>query len=98
YLAEFRSDLEAFISREVLEAATVPGRLGLPPLPGVQYCGFADPSGGSGGDSFTLAIAHHERRGERVVSVLDFLAERLPPLNPEAVTEEYARFLKSYRL
>lgn len=97
YLAEFRSDLEAFVSREVLEQVTVPGRLGLPPLPGVTYTAFADPSGGSA-DSFTLAIAHHERRGDTVVAVLDLLAERRPPFSPEAVVEEFAGILKSYKL
>src|SRR5207247_4422070 len=47
WLAEFRSDLEAFVSREVIEGCTVPGRLGLPPAQGVPYVGFVDPSGGS---------------------------------------------------
>ena len=65
YGAEFRRDLEAFISREAVEAAVVPGRRELPPIPGVNYKSFCDPSGGSGGDSFTVAVAHRE--GDRRV-------------------------------
>ena len=65
YGDEFRRDLEAFISREAVEAAIVPGRRELPPIPGVNYKSFCDPSGGSGGDSFTVAVAHRE--GDRRV-------------------------------
>ena len=97
WLAEFRSDLEAFVSREVVEGCTVPGRLGLPPAQGVPYVGFVDPSGGSS-DSMTLAIAHGEdRNGTRVV-VLDFLTERRPPFSPDTVVAEFAPILKSYSL
>jgi hypothetical protein len=39
-LAEFHSDLEAYITREVLDICTVHGRLELPPLDGVQDVGF----------------------------------------------------------
>ena len=95
WLAEFRSDLEAFVSREVVEACTMPGWVALPPVNGVSYRGFTDTSGGSV-DSFALAIAHGEDRdGVRVV-VLDYLSERRPPFSPDAVVQEYAEVLKSY--
>ena len=61
--AQFRSDLEAFISREVLESVTVPDRRELPPTSGVEYAAFVDPSGGAA-DSMTLAIAHRDRVGK----------------------------------
>ncbi len=32
YGAEFRSDIETFIAREIVDAATVPGRHELPPM------------------------------------------------------------------
>jgi hypothetical protein len=35
WLAQWRSDLEAFVSREVLEACTVPGRHEIPPVSGM---------------------------------------------------------------
>jgi hypothetical protein len=47
YLAQFRTDVETFISREVIDAAVVPGRHDLPRMDGVTYTGFTDPSGGS---------------------------------------------------
>jgi hypothetical protein len=33
YGAQFRSDVDAFVTREVLDRCIVPGRQGLPPLP-----------------------------------------------------------------
>jgi len=59
---------------EVIEACTVHGRIGLPPMERVAYTAFCDPSGGSQ-DSMTLGIAHRE--GER--SILDALREVRPP-------------------
>src|SRR6516164_6806601 len=47
YFAQFRSDVAAFVAREVVEAAVVPGRHELPPMDGVRYTPFCDPSGGS---------------------------------------------------
>jgi hypothetical protein len=41
----------------------------------------------------TLAIAHKEGETE----VLDVLRERKPPFSPEAVVEEYAHLIRSYR-
>jgi hypothetical protein len=93
FLAEFRTDIESYICREVVDAATPPGRRELPPLPNVHYTAFVDPSGGSG-DSFTLAIVHVE--SQRVV--LDLVRERHPPFSPAAVVAEYAQTLKAYRI
>jgi hypothetical protein len=87
----FRSDLEAFVPRETVEASVMRGIRELPPMPGLSYVGFADPSGGSS-DSFTLAVAHAENgRG-----VLDLIREIRPPFSPESVVIEYAAVLKSY--
>jgi hypothetical protein len=55
YLAQFRSDLEAFVSPEAVKACTSRGVFERPPLRGVGYAAFVDPSGGSA-DSMTLAI------------------------------------------
>src|SRR5262245_33509036 len=60
YFAEFRRDLEAFVSRETLQACIVHDRREVPPLRGNRYVAFTDPSGGSA-DSWTLAIAHGEK-------------------------------------
>ena len=93
YLGQFRSDLEAFVSREAVEACTDRGVFERPPAPGVTYAGFVDPSGGSA-DCFTAAVAH--RDGERLV--LDAVREEKPPFSPEAVTRELASFFLSYRI
>jgi hypothetical protein len=93
YGAQFRSDVESFVAREAVDACTVAGRHELPPVPGVAYVAFADPSGGSQ-DSMTLAIAHLDGKA----AVLDAVRERKPPFSPEAVVQEFAALLKSYRL
>jgi hypothetical protein len=92
---EFRTDVEGFLSREVLDGCIVPGRMSLPPLPRTGYVGFVDPSGGSQG-SFCLAIAHGEVEGDRVVAVLDDVQEVRPPFSPEAVVREFAATVRRY--
>jgi len=93
YGGEFRGDLAVFVSREALEAATEIGVAVRAPVDRVAYVGFVDPSGGSS-DSMTLAIAHAE--GARIV--LDFVGERKAPFSPASVVEEFAGYLKQYRL
>ena len=93
YLAEFRTDVETFVPREVVEACIEPGCHELPPVSGIQYFAFVDPSGGSA-DSMTLGIAHREDS----VGVLDALRERRPPFSPAAVVEEFAELLSLYGL
>ncbi len=91
YDAQFRTDIESYVPREVVESCLVPGRHEQSPVAGVRYHAFVDPSGG-GADSMTLAIGH--RDGE--VAVLDAVRERRPPFSPEAVVREYAELLRSY--
>ena len=47
YLAEFRSDLEAFVQREVIENCTG-GFIELAPAANTRYFGFVDAAGGGG--------------------------------------------------
>ncbi len=91
YGAEFRSDVDAFVAREVVDACTVPGRHELPPMEGARYSAFVDPSGGSS-DSMTLAIAHRE--GD--AGILDVLLEARPPFSPESVVREFSEALQRY--
>jgi hypothetical protein len=93
YGAEFRTDLEPFVSQEALEAVTATGVLERPPIAEASYLAFCDPSGGSN-DSMTLAIAHAEGK----VGILDAIRERRAPFSPESVVEEFALLLKRYRL
>jgi hypothetical protein len=46
YGAEFRSDIETFLSVETIERSVRSGRVELPPLASISYFGFVDPSGG----------------------------------------------------
>ncbi len=91
YGGEFRSDIEAFVSREAVEAAVVSGRFELPYQRGVQYIAAVDPSGGSV-DSMTLAISHRDAEGR---GVLDAIRRVHPPFSPDAVVAEFAHLMKS---
>jgi hypothetical protein len=90
--AEFRSDLESLFSVEVIEQRVVRGRYELPPLSGITYYAFCDPSGGVN-DGMVLSIAHYES-----IAVLDLVIEAIPPFSPEAVTKEFCAILKKYRI
>jgi hypothetical protein len=100
YGAEFRNDIAAFVSREVVDGVIVPGRRETLPLPSTRYVAFVDPSGGSA-DSMTLAIAHavEERTDGQVTrrAVLDVVREVRPPFSPESCVAEFCALLKEYR-
>ena len=89
--AQWRDDIEEFVSREAVEACVSKGVNERAREGGRRYVGFLDPSGGSK-DSFTLAIAHST--GARVV--LDAVRETRPPFSPENVVADYAETLKAY--
>jgi hypothetical protein len=94
YGAEFRSDVEAFVSQEAVDTCVVPGRLELPPVSSTRYVAFTDPAGGSGTDAMTLGIAHSEK--DHVV--LDLVRARKPRFSPEEVVREFAGDLLRYGL
>jgi hypothetical protein len=89
----FRSDLESFISRAAVEACIVRGRFELPYVKGRNYRAFGDPSGGRN-DAFTMAIGHSEGN----VTVLDLVAVRPAPFDPEASVAVFANILQRYHL
>ena len=92
YMAQFRTDVEGFIMREAVDACVNLGVHERLPERAHSYVAFVDPSGGSS-DAMTLAIAHTEGKTQ----ILDVIRERKPPFSPEAVTEEYAKLVRSYR-
>jgi len=92
YGAEFRSDVETYVPREIVEAVTANRRYSLPRVEGISYVAFTDPAGGSGEDSFTLGIAHLENGR----AVLDLLRETAPRFSPEGVVKDYAATCKEY--
>ena len=92
YCAEFRTDIETFVSYEVVQAC-VSNYTEQAPLPNTSYRAFVDPSGGSS-DAFTLAISH--RQGDRII--IDAIRETRPPFSPEGVVDDFATLLKSYQI
>ena len=94
YNAQFRSDVEAFVDREIVEACIERGCHEIPPSGGKTVFGFVDAAGGNSGDAMTLAVAHME--GD--VATLDCIRERKPPFSPAAVCEEFSAVFKSYGL
>jgi hypothetical protein len=95
YLVQWRSDLEAFVSHEVVKACVDAGVYERAPVDRMRYFAFCDPAGGSGTDSMTLAIAH---RQDSNIVVLDALREWRPMFNPADVISEASELLKSYRI
>ena len=93
YMAEFRTDVEAFVSREAVEACISRGVFERASIAGVKCFGFCDPSGGSS-DDMTVAISHLEND----VAIIDAVRERTPPFSPEAVVTEFADLLRCYRV
>ena len=94
YLAQFRTDLETFISRETVLACVEAGVQERAPLGGKKYFAFVDPSGGSS-DSMTCAIGHLE--GDHVV-IVDCLREVFAPFDPDSCVDEFVQLLSRYGL
>jgi hypothetical protein len=92
YGAEFRDDLADFVTHETVDAVTMWGRRELPPMPGIGYSAFCDPSGGVS-DAMTLAVAH---LGTDAVCVLDAALEIRPPFDPEAAVAECSTLLRRF--
>jgi hypothetical protein len=98
YGAQFRNDLESYVSADVLDACVVSGRFELPPAQGISYVAWLDfASGTAGGDSAACAIAHtaHGKNG-RAIAVLDAVREARPRFSPHAVCKEFADLLTAY--
>jgi hypothetical protein len=92
--AQFRADISAFLSEDLIELATDRSRPPeLPPRKGVTYRCFVDASGGRH-DSYTVCIAHKD--GERIV--VDVLRGAEPPFDPQQATREIAALAKEYWL
>ena len=100
YGAEWRDDISAFISADVVNRVTIQNRTEIPPEAGIHYTAFVDVGGGTGGDSYTAAIAHtRPMEGSReTCAVLDLLFEVKPPYSPDEVTGTLCEILKRYRI
>ena len=95
YGAQFRTDIAAYVTEEVVDACVVTGRYELPRSTAHTHIAFVDPSGGSV-DSMTLAIGHAEERSGETVAVVDCIRETKAPFSPKAVVRDFAATLALY--
>lgn len=93
YGAQFREDLQDFVSPETVERCTSMGVVERAPITGITYTAFVDMAGG-GADSATLAIGHTE--GNR--AVLDAVREAPAGTSPESAVIDFAALLATYRV
>jgi hypothetical protein len=97
WLAEFRTDVSSYLDDSSIEAAIEYSRpLEIPPAGrDVYYKAFTDPSGGTGHDSYTLAIGHKENgdNGRFIIDVIKGCGLVRDPMN---TTEEYSALLREY--
>jgi hypothetical protein len=93
YGAQFRTDVETFLTLEAVEACIDPGVYERPYNRQFSYSAFVDPSGGLN-DSFTLAIAHMEGK----IAVSDVIREVRAPFSPEAAVEQHVSLLRAYSI
>ena len=98
YLNTWREDISDFLPVDVLESCTDYGTFERAPLPmsAAKHVAYCDSAGGTGKDSFTLAIAHREVNDPERRVWLDLVAERKPRFVPAQVIADYAKLLKAY--
>jgi hypothetical protein len=92
WYAEFREDIESFLSPDAIDRCVVPGRHTVSHREHIRYQAFCDPSGGRR-DAMTMAIAHNAER-----LVINILRAWKPPFDPAVVVNEICEILKQYRI
>jgi len=94
YYAEFRADIESYLTMEDLQVVTIRNRKAILPRQGIHYKAFVDPSGGKD-DSFALAIGHIENNK----IVIDRIKESVPTGHHDWIKrtiDEFCVILKQY--
>jgi len=91
---EFRPDLASYVDRDIAAAAVMRNVYELPYNSDNEYAAFADSAGGTGGDSYTLAITFNDNG----IITLAKLVEVRPIFQPAAVTAMLAEVCKSYHV
>jgi len=92
FSAEFREDVETYLTESEVDVVTEMGTKTHLPVPGTQYFCFVDMSGGRK-DSFSLSIGHNESG----VVIIDRIELRSPQ-DPAQVCDEFALILKHFGL
>jgi hypothetical protein len=93
FLNIWREDIAEFLPIDVVEACVDWGVHERAPQPGVIYLAFVDAAGGTGKDSYALAIAHVTPDG---VVVIDAVREWKPRFVPRQVIGEIVELLRTY--
>jgi hypothetical protein len=93
YGAQWRNDMEACFTKELVDGATDRNLHVRPPRPGIAYRIFVDVASGTGGDGFSVAVADRGADGE---AILDLCHEVLPPFSASAATAQICAIIKSY--
>jgi len=91
FMAQFRSDIAAFLDVELIDRATRHKPLELLPSSKLQYHAFVDPNGG-GADEFTLAIGHLDG----LTVVCDLVRGRKG--SPADIAKEFAQVMMQYEI
>jgi hypothetical protein len=94
YGAEYRVDLEDYLTREQLDAVTV-DRAEIQYEPGMRAFAFIDTSGGEGQDSQAFCITLRLPDGRGAVAKL---VEWKPPFDSAASAKEVAEICKAYKI
>ena len=97
YLGEFRDDVAAFITREIVESLVAKGCPERLPRKEIEYLAFADLSGGRADDA-ALAISHRELTSRGLKVVVDYVKRWKPPFDPMSVIGQMANDLRKYNL
>ena len=90
----WRDDLSDFIPLDAIENCTDFNVHERPPLTNTKYFAFADPSGGTGSDAFTLCVAHYDKQRDTII--VDLVREHRPRFVPRLVIAELAKLLQTY--
>jgi hypothetical protein len=93
YGAEFRRDIESFISLEAVLACVDQGVTERPKIPYKVMAGFVDPSAGAS-DSFAMAIGYRDVETKQMV--VSAIREVKPPFSPAQVVEEFSNLCRIY--
>jgi hypothetical protein len=94
----FRQAVSAYLTRQIIERAVDKGIGARFPLPGIKYLSFCDVSGGSGTDSFAVAIGHLSSADGVDLAVIDTVLEFRPPFDPLDVVKRAAASLASWNV
>jgi hypothetical protein len=96
YGGVFRQLSTAFLERAIVEKVVDKGVGARQKLLDTGYLAFADPSGGTGRDSFTVAIGHKHVENGREIAVVDAVFEERPPFDPDTIVERASLALQAW--